>query len=147
MAMEDGQLIPEEWEASAIGMAIPVVDPNGDSERVTAADTEDTIQEHDDSVKALGRLLRDQGDFQVACLESFGRATAGSASGERLLKEPAQLKTALNHICKLVGIELVTAEEAAEMFVANMNFASYVISANEFFRSLHRALDLEREIA
>ncbi|KAF4679887.1 hypothetical protein FOZ60_014375 [Perkinsus olseni] len=147
MPIEDGQLVPEEWQGSVINTAIPVVDPNGVSERVTAADSEDTIQQHEDAVKNLGRLLREQGDFQVACLESFKRATDGCASGERLLKEPAQLKTALDSICKLVGIELVTAEEAAEMFVANMNFASYVISAKEFFNSLHRALDLNREIA
>ncbi|KAF4652008.1 hypothetical protein FOZ61_005235 [Perkinsus olseni] len=147
MPIEDGQLVPEEWQGSVINTAIPVVDPNGDSERVTAADSEDTIQQHENAVKNLGRLLREQGDFQVACLESFKRATDGCASGERLLKEPAQLKTALDSICKLVGIELVTAEEAAEMFVANMNFASYVISAKEFFNSLHRALDLNRKIA
>ncbi|EER12523.1 hypothetical protein Pmar_PMAR002435 [Perkinsus marinus ATCC 50983] len=147
MAIEDGQLIAEEWKGTIVETAQPVVDLNGYSEKVTSADSDDSIEQHDEAVKSLGRLLRQQGDFQIACLESFKRATDGCASGERLLKESSQLKTALDCICKYVGIELVTAEEASEMFVANMNFASYVISAQEFFNSLHRSLDLKREIA
>lgn len=42
-------------------------------------------------------------------------ATDDCASGERLLKKSSQLKAALDYICALVGIELVTAEEAEEM--------------------------------
>ncbi|EER14160.1 hypothetical protein Pmar_PMAR029223 [Perkinsus marinus ATCC 50983] len=147
MPIEDGQLTPEEWKGTVVETALPVVDSKGNSEGANAADSDEPLQQYNDAVKNLGRLLREQGDFQVACLDSFKRATDDCASGERLLKKSSQLKAALDYICALVGIELVTAEEAEEMFVANMNFASYVISAQEFFNSLHRALDLEREIA
>lgn len=38
MAIEDGQLIAEEWKGTIVETAQPVVDLNGYSEKVTSAD-------------------------------------------------------------------------------------------------------------
>eukprot|EP00392_Amoebophrya_sp_AT5.2_P012159 g12254.t1 len=86
----------------------------------------------------LRDLLLDGGRFHDFCQQGFEQ------EGNKL-EQPKNLQNALNVITKELGMDEVTAEEAEDLWMEDLNLFEFYAAAKKFFEAIHRTMNEEND--